>query len=66
MNKPLIEIAGGVERHHNGSFTMFGTIEGQLYKQTYYDYTLDQAHQLFKKSIQEASELVFINQTGEL
>ena len=49
MNAPLIEIAGGVEKHQNGSFTMFGTIEGQLYKQTYYDYTLAESVQLFKK-----------------
>jgi hypothetical protein len=62
MNAPLIEIAGGVEKHQNGSFTMFGTIEGQLYKQTYYDYTLAEAVQLFKKSIKKESEKYFIGQ----
>jgi hypothetical protein len=51
MNKPLIEISGGVERHYNGSFTMFGSIEGDMFKETYYDYTLAEARKLFKMSI---------------
>ena len=62
MNKPLIEISGGVERHHNGSFTMFGSIEGDPFKQTYYDYTLAEARKLFKISIQKESERYFIGQ----
>jgi len=62
MNKPLIEIAGGVEKHLNGSFTMFGTIEGELYKKTYYGYTLAEAVPLFKKSIKKESEKYIIGQ----
>tara|TARA_R110002153_G_scaffold16357_1_gene58135 strand:- start:1325 stop:1522 length:198 start_codon:yes stop_codon:yes gene_type:complete len=62
MNKPSIEISGGVERHYNGSFTMFGSIEGDMFKQTYYDYTLGEARKLFKISIQEESKKYFIGQ----
>ena len=59
MIKPLIDISGGVERHHNGSFTMFGSIEGNMFKKTYYNYTLAEASKLFKKSIQKESEKYF-------
>jgi hypothetical protein len=62
MKKTLIEISGNVERHHNGSFTMFGSIEGDMFKQTYYDYTLAEARKLFKISIQEESKKYFIGQ----
>jgi len=62
MNKPLIEISGGVERHHNGSFTMFGSIEGDQFKQTYFDYTLAEARKIFKISIEEESKKYFIGQ----
>lgn len=62
MNKPIIEISSGVERHYNGSFTMFGRIEGDMFKQTYYDYTLGEARKMFKISIQEESEKYFVSQ----
>ena len=40
MNKPVIEISGGVEKHQNGSFTIYGSICGETYKRTYfYDYS---------------------------
>ncbi len=63
MNKPIIEIHGGVEKHQNGSFTMFGTIEGELYKQTYfYDYSISEARKHFKKAINKESEKYIIGQ----
>ena len=62
MNKPVIEISAGVEKHPNNSFTMFASIEGEPFKQTYYDYTLAEARKLFKISIQEESKKYFIGQ----
>ena len=62
MNKPIIEISGGVERHYNGSFTMFGRIEGDMFKQTYYDYTLGEARKMFKTAIIKESEKYFVGQ----
>ena len=63
MNKPLIEISGGVEKHQNGSFTIYGSICGETYKRTYfYDYSISEARKLFKISIQEESKKYFIGQ----
>ena len=58
---------GGVERHHNGSFTMYGTVEGitdELVKMTYFDYTFENARKHFKEHLKKKAEEVsmFINQ----
>ena len=63
MNKPLIEVSGGVEKHQNGSFTIYGSICGETYKRTYfYDYSISEARKHFKKAINRESEKYFIGQ----
>ena len=46
---------GGVEKHRNGSFTMYATIEPYeiLFKQTYFYYGIKEAMQRFKESLKE-------------
>jgi hypothetical protein len=61
-NLKNIEIRAGVEKNNNGSFTMYGSILGETFKQTYYDYSLAEARKLFKKAILVESERYFINQ----
>ena len=61
-NPKNIQINGGVERHYNGSFTMYGSICGETFKQTYYDYSLAEARRLFKKAINKESEKYFVDQ----
>lgn len=61
-NLKNIEISAGVEKHYNGSFTMYGSILGEAFKQTYYDYSLAKARKLFKKAILVESERYFISQ----
>ena len=61
-NPKNIQISGGVERHHNGSFTMYGSICGETFKETYYDYSLEEARTLFKEAINKESEKYFVNQ----
>ena len=39
-NPKNVTINGGVEKHINGSFTMYGSICGTTFKQTYYDYNI--------------------------
>ena len=46
MKHPDYYRHGGVEKHHDGSFTIYGTIENPeptLFKQRYYDYTIESA-----------------------
>jgi len=57
---------GGVEKHYDGSFTIFGTIEAltdELFKIRYYDCSFVAARKSFKKAIKaKAIELSqFIN-----
>tara|TARA_B110000503_G_scaffold50724_1_gene82050 strand:- start:105 stop:299 length:195 start_codon:yes stop_codon:yes gene_type:complete len=61
-NLKNIEIRSGIEKHDNGSFTMYGSILGETFKQTYYDYSLTEARKLFKKAILVESERYFISQ----
>jgi len=61
-NTKNIEIRSGIEKHNNGSFTMYGSILGEAFKQTYYDYSLAEARKLFKKAILVESERYFISQ----
>ena len=44
----------GIEKHQNGSFTMYATIEpyGQLFKETYIGYTISKALKLFREDLQ--------------
>ena len=61
-NPKNIQIRDGVEKHYNGSFTMYGEICGDTFKQTYYDYSLTEARKLFKAAIMKESEKYFVNQ----
>ena len=61
-NPKNVTINGGVEKHMNGSFTMYGSICGTTFKQTYYDYNLTDARKLFKKAIWLESEKYFVAQ----
>ena len=49
---------GGVEKHYDGSFTIYGTIEAiteELFKIRYYDYSFKEARKLFKEAIKKRS-----------
>lgn len=62
-NPKNVMINAGVEKHNNGSFTMFGSICGDTFKMTYFDYSLSEARKLFKKAIHLESNKYFVNQT---
>jgi len=61
-NPKNIQLRGGVEKHRNGSFTMYGEICGETFKQTYYDYSLSEARRLFKTAIIKESQKYFVGQ----
>ena len=61
-NLKKILIHAGIEKHNNGSFTMFGSICGDTFKMTYFDYSLSEARKLFKKAIHLESDRYFVNQ----
>ena len=54
LNGAIGHIHGGVEKHRNGSFTMYATIEPYeiLFKQAYFEYGISEAMQRFKNSLQ--------------
>ena len=61
-NPKNIQLRSGVEKHLNGSFTMYGEICGETFKQTYHYYTMEEARRLFKAAIMKQSEQYFVNQ----
>ena len=53
INGATAYINNGYERHTDGSFTLYATIDNQdSFKMRYIDYTLEQAIELFKDSLQ--------------
>ena len=49
-------VHGGVEKHYDGSFTIYGTIESCTditCKMRYYDYSFEQALKNFKQLLKE-------------
>ena len=56
---------GGIEKHRNGSFTMYATIEpyGILFKQTYFDYGIEEAMDRFHEKLQEETNKYFVGKT---
>lgn len=56
-----------VEKHYDGSFTIFGTIESITdirVKQRYYDYTIEEAAKHFRRYLKEEAkkESIFVSQ----
>ena len=65
MKHPNYYRHGGVEKHHDGSFTIYGTIENPeptLFKQRYYDYTIESALKNFDVQIKQESEKYFVGE----
>ena len=65
MKHPNYYRHGGVEKHHDGSFTIYGTIENPeptLFKQRYYDYTIESALKDFYIQIKQESEKYFVGE----
>lgn len=61
INGSYANLHGGVEKHHDGSFTMYATIQDNvLFHQRYFDYTIAQARQLFKKALQQETNRYFL------
>ena len=59
----LCYIHAGMEKHHDGSFTVFGTYNDKTtgatrYKKRFYDYTIKQARDIVKADLKN---LHFIN-----
>ena len=55
INGATAHINDGYEQHNDGSFTLYATIQSVdtvTYKMRYMDYTIDQATELFKNSLQ--------------
>ena len=56
--------SGGIEKHTDGSFTLFGYVENKneeevaRYKMRYMDYNVDQALTKFKIDLKEFAELL--------
>ena len=54
VNGSYADLHGGVEKHQDGSFTMYATIQDNvLFHKRYFDYTLEEARPLFKKALQK-------------
>ena len=57
-------LSGGVEKHNNGSFTIYGYIENKngdevaMHKHTYHGYHLGQARKMFKIDLNDLTELL--------
>ena len=63
-NKLIYYRGGGIEKHNDGSFTLFGYVENKneeevaRYKMRYIDYNVDQAITKFKIDLKEFAELL--------
>ncbi len=57
-------LSGGVEKHTDGSFTIYGYIENKngnevtMHKMTYYGYPIGQARKMFKIDLNDLAELL--------
>ena len=57
-------LSGGVEKHADGSFTIYGYIENKngnevaMHKMTYYGYTIGRARKMFKIDLNDLAELL--------
>ena len=57
-------LSGGVEKHNDGSFTIYGYIENKngdevaMHKHTYHGYHLGQARKMFKIDLNDLAELL--------
>jgi len=61
INGSYADLHGGVEKHHDGSFTMYATINDiDLFHQRYFDYTFEEARPLFKEALQEETNRYFL------
>jgi hypothetical protein len=61
INGSYADLHGGVEKHIDGSFTMYATIQDDvLFHQRYYYYTIAEARSLFKEALQEETNRYFI------
>ena len=61
VNGSYADLHGGVEKHQDGSFTMYATIQDNvLFHKRYYFYTLAEARKLFKKALQKETDLYFL------
>tara|TARA_R100001440_G_scaffold73104_3_gene97394 strand:- start:250 stop:462 length:213 start_codon:yes stop_codon:yes gene_type:complete len=57
INGSYADIHGGVEKHPDGSFTIYATIQDNvLFHQRYFDYTYEEALPLFKKALQKQTD----------
>ena len=56
-----------IEKHHNGSFTMFATIEPYdiPFKKTFYDYPIAEARRIFKNDLQIETDRYLVGITEE-
>lgn len=61
INGSYANLHGGVEKHHDGSFTMYATIQNNvLFHKRYFDYTIAEARKLFKESLQQETNRYFL------
>ena len=57
MKNDIIGINGSYEKHPDGSFTIYATIQDNvLFHQRYFDYTYEEALPLFKKALQKQTD----------
>jgi len=65
MKHPDFHQLGGVERHHDGSFTIYGVIENPdrtIFSQRFYDYNFEDARERFQKELKKESEKYFVGE----
>jgi len=61
INGSYADLHGGVEKHPDGSFTMYASIQDNiLFHKRYYFYTLAEARPLFKEALQEETNRYFL------
>lgn len=63
-NGSWADIHGGAQKHSDGSFTLFATIQDEyLFHMRYIDFSITEAMILFRKALQEHTDEYFISQT---
>ena len=61
INGSYANLHGGVEKHHDGSFTIYATIQDNvLFHKRYFDYTYEEALPLFKEALQKEPNRYFL------
>ena len=61
INGSYADIHGGIEKHMDGSFTMYATIQDNvLFHQRYFYYSIAEARRLFKEALQEETDRYYL------